>query len=177
MGRMPALCWRKAALLLMPAVAAEAREVVTAVAEAREAVTAAVVVTVEVAAAEVAVEAAAVHQQPSRAVEVEAARVSNAAVAARVLSSSDVAAGARSFAAGLISAAARTCVCVPALASPSGGAATAGVTAIADRASACTSEEAAVGVIGIIGAGACCATVTRITIGGIATDVGGNTIR
>jgi hypothetical protein len=150
----------------MPAVAAEAREVVTAAA----------VVTVAVAAAEVAVEAAAV-QQPSRAVEVAVARVSNAAVAARVLSSSDAAAVARPFAEELISAAARTYAYVPALASPSGGGATAGVTAIADRASACTSEEAAVGVIGIIGAGACCATVTRITIGGIATDVGGNTIR
>jgi hypothetical protein len=132
------------------------------------------VVTVEVVAAEVAVAAV---PQPSRVVEVAAARVSSAEVAATVLSSSGAVAGARTFAEELISAAARTCVCVPALASRSGGAATAGVTAIGDPASACISEEAAVGVTGIIGAGVCCATVTRITIGGIATDVGGNTIR
>jgi len=98
-------------------------------------------------------------------------------VAVTVLSSSGAAAGLLSFEEDLTSAAVRTYACVQALSSGSGGAATAGVTAIADRASACTSEEAAVGVIGIIGAGACCATVTRITIGGIATDVGGNTIR
>ena len=138
------MCWRRAALLLMPAVAAEAR--------AEEVVTAAAVGAVE--AAEAAVEAAAVRQQPSRAVEAEAARVSSAAVAVRVLSSSGAAAVARSFAEDLISAAARTCACAPALASRSGGAATVGVTVIADRASVYISEEAAVGVIGIIGAGA-----------------------
>jgi hypothetical protein len=130
----------------MPAVAAEAR--------AEEVVTAAAVGAVEAAAAEAAVEAAAVRQQPSRAVEAEAARVSSAAVAVRVLSSSGAAAMARSFAEDLISAAARTCACAPALASRSGGAATVGVTVIADRASVYISEEAAVGVIGIIGAGA-----------------------
>jgi hypothetical protein len=156
---MPALCWRKAALLLMPAVAAKAGEVVTAVVV--EGVTAEAVEGVEV-----AVPVAAV-QQPSRAVEVaevaevqqparavEVARLSNAAVAVTVLSSSGAAAGLLSFEEDLTSAAVRTYACVQALLSGSGGAATAGVTVIADRASACTLEEVVVGVIDTTGAGA-----------------------
>jgi hypothetical protein len=139
MGRMPALCWRKAALLLMPAVAAKAGEVVTAV----------VVEGVTAEAVEVAVAAV---QQPSRAVEV--ARLSNAEVAVTVLSSSGAAAGLLSFEEDLTSAAVRTYACVQALLSGSGGAATAGVTVIADRASACTLEEVVVGVIDTTGAGA-----------------------
>lgn len=103
----------------------------------------------------------------------EVALASNAEVAATVLSSSGAAAAARSFAEEPIFAA-RTSACVRALASASVGAATAGVIAIADHASVCTSEEAVAGVIGIIGAGACCATVTPITIGGIAMGVGAN---
>jgi len=138
MGRMPALCWRKAALLLMPAVAAKAGEVVTAV----------VVEGVTAEAVEVAVAAV---QQPSRAVEV--ARLSNAEVAVTVLSSSGAAAGLLSFEEDLTSAAVRTYACVQALSSGSGGAATAGVTVIADRASACTLEEVVVGVIDTTGAG------------------------
>ena len=142
MARMPALCWRKAALRLMPAAAAKAGEVVTAVAV--EGVTA---VAVEV---EVAAEVAAV-QQPSRAVEV--ARLSNAEVAVTVLSSSGAAAGLLSFEEDLTSAAVRTYACVQALLSGSGGAVSAGVTVIADRASACTLEEVVVGVIDTTGAG------------------------
>jgi hypothetical protein len=118
MGRMPALCWRKAALLLMPAVAAKAGEVVTAVVV--EGVTAEAVEVAEVA----------------------------------VLSSSGAAAGLLSFEEDLTSAAVRTYACVQALLSGSGGAATAGVTVIADRASACTLEEVVVGVIDTTGAGA-----------------------
>ena len=144
MGRMPALCWRKVALRLMPAVAAKAGEVVTAVVV--EGVTAEAVEGVEV-----AVPVAAV-QQPSRAVEV--ARLSNAEVAVTVLSSSGAAAGLLSFEEDLTSAAVRTYACVQALSSGSGGAATAGVTVIADRASACTLEEVVVGVIDTTGAGA-----------------------
>ena len=144
MGRMPALCWRKAALRLMPAVAAKAGEVVTAVAV--EGVTA---VAVEV--VEVAVEVAAV-LQPSRAVEV--ARLSNAEVAVTVLSSSGAAAGLLSFEEDLTSAAVPTYACVQALLSGSGGAVSAGVIVIADRASACTLEEVVVGVIDTTGAGA-----------------------
>lgn len=139
MGRMPALCWRKAALLLMPAVAAKAGEVVTAV----------VVEGVTAEAVEVAVAAV---QQPSRAVEV--ARLSNAEVAVTVLSSSGAAAGLLSFEEDLTSAAVRTYACVQALLSGSGGAVSAGVTVIADRASACTLEEVVVGVIDTTGAGA-----------------------
>ncbi len=155
MGRMPALCWRKAALLLMPAVAAKAGEVVTAVVV--EGVTAEAVEVVEVAAVQQpsrAVEVAEVAevQQPARAVEV--ARLSNAAVAVTVLSSSGAAAGLLSFEEDLTSAAVRTYACVQALLSGSGGAATAGVTVIADRASACTLEEVVVGVIDTTGAGA-----------------------
>ena len=144
MGRMPALCWRKAALRLRPAAAAKAGEVVTAVVV--EGVTAEAVEGVEV-----AVPVAAV-QQPSRAVEV--ARLSNAEVAVTVLSSSGAAAGLLSFEEDLTSAAVRTYACVQALLSGSGGAATAGVTVIADRASACTLEEVVVGVIDTTGAGA-----------------------
>ena len=144
MGRMPALCWRKAALLLMPAVAAKAGEVVTAVVV--EGVTAEAVEGVEV-----AVPVAAV-QQPSRAVEV--ARLSNAEVAVIVRSSSGAAAGLLSFEEDLTSAAVRTYACVQALLSGSGGAVSAGVTVIADRASACTLEEVVVGVIDTTGAGA-----------------------
>ena len=140
MGRMPALCWRKAALLLMPAVAAKAGEVVTAVVV--EGVTAVAVGAAEVAAV----------QQPSRAVEV--ARLSNAEVAVTVLSSSGAAAGLLSFEEDLTSAAVRTYACVQALLSGSGGAVSAGVTVIADRASACTLEEVVVGVIDTTGAGA-----------------------
>jgi len=136
---MPALCWRKAALLLMPAVAAKAGEVVTAV----------VVEGVTAEAVEVAVAAV---QQPSRAVEV--ARLSNAEVAVTVLSSSGAAAGLLSFEEDLTSAAVRTYACVQALLSGSGGAVSAGVTVIADRASACTLEEVVVGVIDTTGAGA-----------------------
>ena len=139
MGRMPALCWRKAALLLMPAVAAKAGEVVTAV----------VVEGVTAEAVEVAVAAV---QQPSRAVEV--ARLSNAEVAVTVLSSSGAAAGLLSFEEDLTSAAVRTYACVQALLSGSGGAVSAGVIVIADRASACTLEEVVVGVIDTTGAGA-----------------------
>jgi hypothetical protein len=139
MGRMPALCWRKAALLLMPAVAAKAGEVVTAV----------VVEGVTAEAVEVAVAAV---QQPSRAVEV--ARLSNAEVAVTVLSSSGAAAGLLSFEEDLTSAAVRTYACVQALLSGSGGAVSAGVTVIADRVSACTLEEVVVGVIDTTGAGA-----------------------
>jgi hypothetical protein len=126
---MPALCWRKAALRLIPAVAAKAGEVVTAV----------------------AVEVAAV-LQPSRAVEV--ARLSNAEVAVTVLSSSGAAAGLLSFEEDLTSAAVPTYACVQALLSGSGGAVSAGVIVIADRASACTLEEVVVGVIDTTGAGA-----------------------
>ena len=133
------MCWRKAALLLMPAVAAKAGEVVTAV----------VVEGVTAEAVEVAVAAV---QQPSRAVEV--ARLSNAEVAVTVLSSSGAAAGLLSFEEDLTSAAVRTYACVQALSSGSGGAATAGVTVIADRVSACTLEEVVVGVIDTTGAGA-----------------------
>ena len=140
MGRMPALCWRKAALLLMPAVAAKAGEVVTAVVV--EVVTAEAVEGGEVAAV----------QQPSRAVEV--ARLSNAEVAVTVLSSSGAAAGLLSFEEDLTSAAVRTYACVQALLSGSGGAVSAGVTVIADRVSACTLEEVVVGVIDTTGAGA-----------------------
>jgi hypothetical protein len=136
---MPALCWRKAALLLMPAVAAKAGEVVTAV----------VVEGVTAEAVEVAVAAV---QQPSRAVEV--ARLSNAEVAVTVLSSSGAAAGLLSFEEDLTSAAVRTYACVQALLSGSGGAVSAGVTVIADRVSACTLEEVVVGVIDTTGAGA-----------------------
>jgi len=139
MGRMPALCWRKAALLLMPAVAAKAGEVVTAV----------VVEGVTAEAVEVAVAAV---QQPSRAVEV--ARLSNAEVAVTELSSSGAAAGLLSFEEDLTSAAVRTYACVQALLSGSGGAVSAGVTVIADRVSACTLEEVVVGVIDTTGAGA-----------------------
>jgi len=124
----------------MPAVAAEARGVVTAAA----------VVTVEVVAAEVAVAAV---PQPSRVVEVAAARVASAEVAATVLSSSGAAAGLLSFEEDLTSAAVRTYACVQALLSGSGGAVSAGVTVIADRASACTLEEVVVGVIDTTGAG------------------------
>ena len=133
------MCWRKVALRLMPAVAAKAGEVVTAVVV--EGVTAEAVEVVEVAAV----------QQPSRAVEV--ARLSNAEVAVTVLSSSGAAAGLLSFEEDLTSAAVRTYACVQALLSGSGGAATAGVTVIADRASACTLEEVVVGVIDTTGAG------------------------
>lgn len=133
------MCWRKAALLLMPAVAAKAGEVVTAV----------VVEGVTAEAVEVAVAAV---QQPSRAVEV--ARLSNAEVAVTVLSSSGAAAGLLSFEEDLTSAAVRTYACVQALLSGSGGAVSAGVTVIADRASACTLEEVVVGVIDTTGAGA-----------------------
>jgi len=136
---MPALCWRKAALLLMPAVAAKAGEVVTAV----------VVEGVTAEAVEVAVAAV---QQPSRAVEV--ARLSNAEVAVTVLSSSGPAAGLLSFEEDLTSAAVPTYACVQALLSGSGGAVSAGVTVIADRVSACTLEEVVVGVIDTTGAGA-----------------------
>jgi len=139
MGRMPALCWRKVALRLMPAVAAKAGEVVTAV----------VVEGVTAEAVEVAVAAV---QQPSRAVEV--ARLSNAEVAVTVLSSSGAAAGLLSFEEDLTSAAVRTYACVQALLSGSGGAVSAGVTVIADRVSACTLEEVVVGVIDTTGAGA-----------------------
>ena len=132
------MCWRKAALLLMPAVAAKAGEVVTAV-------------VVEGVTAE-AVEVAAAVQQPSRAVEV--ARLSNAEVAVTVLSSSGAAAGLLSFEEDLTSAAVRTYACVQALLSGSGGAVSAGVTVIADRVSACTLEEVVVGVIDTTGAGA-----------------------
>ena len=138
MGRMPALCWRKVALRLMPAAAAKAGEVVTAV----------VVEGVTAEAVEVAVAAV---QQPSRAVEV--ARLSNAEVAVTVLSSSGAAAGLLSFEEDLTSAAVRTYACVQALLSGSGGAVSAGVTVIADRASACTLEEVVVGVIDTTGAG------------------------
>jgi len=137
---MPALCWRKVALRLMPAVAAKAGEVVTAVVV--EVVTAEAVEGVEVAAV----------QQPSRAVEV--ARLSNAEVAVTVLSSSGAAAGLLSFEEDLTSAAVRTYACVQALLSGSGGAVSAGVIVIADRASACTLEEVVVGVIDTTGAGA-----------------------
>ena len=140
MGRMPALCWRKVALRLMPAAAAKAGEVVTAVVV--EGVTAEAVEVVEVAAV----------QQPSRAVEV--ARLSNAEVAVTVLSSSGAAAGLLSFEEDLTSAAVRTYACVQALLSGSGGAVSAGVIVIADRASACTLEEVVVGVIDTTGAGA-----------------------
>ena len=133
------MCWRKAALLLMPAVAAKAGEVVTAV----------VVEGVTAEAVEVAVAAV---QQPSRAVEV--ARLSNAEVAVTVLSSSGAAAGLLSFEEDLTSAAVRTYACVQALLSGSGGAVSAGVIVIADRASACTLEEVVVGVIDTTGAGA-----------------------
>ncbi len=143
MGRMPALCWRKAALRLRPAAAAKAGEVVTAVVV--EGVTAVAVEVVEVAAEVGAV------QQPSRAVEV--ARLSNAEVAVTVLSSSGAAAGLLSFEEDLTSAAVRTYACVQALLSGSGGAVSAGVTVIADRASACTLEEVVVGVIDTTGAG------------------------
>ena len=139
MGRMPALCWRKVALRLMPAVAAKAGEVVTAV----------VVEGVTAEAVEVAVAAV---QQPSRAVEV--ARLSNAEVAVTVRSSSGAAAGLLSFEEDLTSAAVRTYACVQALLSGSGGAVSAGVTVIADRVSACTLEEVVVGVIDTTGAGA-----------------------
>jgi uncharacterized membrane protein len=128
----------------MPAVAAKAGEVVTAVVV--EGVTAEAVEGVEV-----AVPVAAV-QQPSRAVEV--ARLSNAEVAVTVLSSSGAAAGLLSFEEDLTSAAVRTYACVQALLSGSGGAVSAGVTVIADRASACTLEEVVVGVIDTTGAGA-----------------------
>jgi hypothetical protein len=85
-----------------------------------------------------------------------AVQPSSAAAAVKVLSSSAAAAVVLSFVEGLTSAAARTCACVPALKCGTGGAATAGVivTAIADRASACTSEGAVAGVTDIIGAGA-----------------------
>ena len=139
-GSDAALCWRKAALRLRPAAAAKAGEVVTAVVV--EGVTAVAVGAAEVAAV----------QQPSRAVEV--ARLSNAEVAVTVLSSSGAAAGLLSFEEDLTSAAVRTYACVQALLSGSGGAATAGVTVIADRASACTLEEVVVGVIDTTGAGA-----------------------
>ena len=138
------MCWRKAALRLMPAAAAKAGEVVTAVVV--EGVTAVAVEVVEVAAEVGAV------QQPSRAVEV--ARLSNAEVAVTVLSSSGAAAGLLSFEEDLTSAAVRTYACVQALLSGSGGAVSAGVTVIADRASACTLEEVVVGVIDTTGAGA-----------------------
>ena len=134
------MCWRKAALRLIPAVAAKAGEVVTAVVV--EGVTAVAVGAAEVAAG----------QQPSRAVEV--ARLSNAEVAVTVLSSSGAAAGLLSFEEDLTSAAVRTYACVQALSSGSGGAVSAGVTVIADRASACTLEEVVVGVIDTTGAGA-----------------------
>ena len=138
----------------MPAVAAKAGEVVTAVVV--EGVTAEAVEVVAVAAVQQpsrAVEVAEVAevQQPARAVEV--ARLSNAAVAVTVLSSSGAAAGLLSFEEDLTSAAVRTYACVQALSSGSGGAATAGVTVIADRASACTLEEVVVGVIDTTGAG------------------------
>ena len=139
----------------MPAVAAKAGEVVTAVVV--EGVTAEAVEVVEVAAVQQpsrAVEVAEVAevQQPARAVEV--ARLSNAAVAVTVLSSSGAAAGLLSFEEDLTSAAVRTYACVQALLSGSGGAVSAGVTVIADRASACTLEEVVVGVIDTTGAGA-----------------------
>ena len=172
----------------MPAVAAKAEEVAVAVevvtAVAVEAVTTvAVAEAAEVEAAEV--EAAAV--QPSRAAEAAAAlrfsvaaeaaavlRSSVAAEAVTMLSFSAVAVELRWFVADLTSAAARTCACVPASTSGIGRAATDGAiaTVIAARAWACTSEEAAAGVTGTIGVGACCATVTRIPTGGIATGVG-----
>jgi hypothetical protein len=175
----------------MPAVAAKAEEVAVAVevvtAVAVEAVTTvAVAEAAEVEAAEAAeVEAAAV--QPSRAAEAAAAlrfsvaaeaaavlRSSVAAEAVTMLSFSAVAVELRWFVADLTSAAARTCACVPASTSGIGRAATDGAiaTVIAARAWACTSEEAAAGVTGTIGVGACCATVTRIPTGGIATGVG-----
>ena len=71
-----------------------------------------------------------------------------------VLSSSGAAAGLLSFEEDLTSAAVRTYACVQALLSGSGGAVSAGVTVIADRASACTLEEVVVGVIDTTGAGA-----------------------
>jgi hypothetical protein len=85
----------------------------------------------------------------------------------------------RWFVEDLTSAAARTCACVPASTSGIGRAATDGAiaTVIAARAWACTSEEAEAGVTGTIGVTACCATVTRIRTGGIATGVGANNPR
>ena len=169
MGPMPASYWRRAeGLPLMPAVAAKAEEVAVAV----EVVTAVAV------AAEAEAEAAEAEAvQPSRAAEAAAApRASVAAEAVTMRSFSAVAVELRWFVEDLTSAAARTCACVPASTSGIGRAATDGAiaTVIAARAWACTSEEAEAGVTGTIGVGACCATVTRIPTGGIATDAGAN---
>jgi len=171
----------------MPAVAAKAGEVVRAVAEEVVTVVAAAVVAAEEAEAEV------VAVQPSRAAEAEAAALrssvaaaeaaalqsSGAAEAVTMPSFSAVAVELRWFVEDLTSAAARTCACVPASTSGIGRAATDGAiaTVIAARAWACTSEEAEAGVTGTIGVTACCATVTRIRTGGIATGVGANNPR
>jgi hypothetical protein len=176
----------------MPAVAAKAGEVVRAVAEEVVTVVAAAVVAAEEAAEEAEAEAEAVAVRPSRAAVAEAAalrssvvaeaaalRSSVAAEAVTVRSFSAVAVELRWFVEDLTSAAARTCVCVPASTSGIGRAATDGAiaTVIAARAWACTSEEAEAGVTGTIGVTACCATVTPIPTGGIATGVGGNNPR
>jgi hypothetical protein len=175
----------------MPAVAAKAGEVVRAVAEEVVTVVAAAVVAAEEAAEEAEAEVVAV--QPSRAAEAEAAALrssvaaaeaaalqsSGAAEAVTMPSFSAVAVELRWFVEDLTSAAARTCACVPASTSGIGRAATDGAiaTVIAARAWACTSEEAEAGVTGTIGVTACCATVTRIRTGGIATGVGANNPR
>jgi hypothetical protein len=162
MGPMPASCWRRAVGLLRTRAAAAVAKV-TAVAR---------VVVVAVAA-----EAEAGAVQPSRAV-VAALRSSLAVEVVAVLSFNAGAVELRLFVVDLNSAAARTCACVPALTSGSGGATDRAIaTVIADRAWAFTSQEAGAGVTGTIGAGACSATVTHTPIGGIAMGVGVNNFR
>src|SRR5687768_8035843 len=140
MGPMPASCWRRAVGLLRTR-AAEAVAKVTAVAR---------VVVAVAAAAEAEVGAV----QPSRAV-VAALRSSVAVEVVAVLSFSAGAVELRLFVVDLISAAARTCACVPTLTSGSGGETVGTIgTVIADRAWAFTSQEAGAGVTGTIGAGA-----------------------
>jgi hypothetical protein len=131
-------------------------------------------------AVEVEVAVAAAVQQPYRAVEAEVAlRCGAAAEAVTVRSFGAVVEEFRLFAEDLTSAAARTCACGPASTFAIGREAIGGaiVTAIADHASACTSEEAVGGVTGTIGAGACCAIVTDITLGCIAMGVGVSNFR